>query len=108
MDIWDDREERERKKRRRIMRHAAHAIGGAVGLFFLKFIIPEVAGVSADVVQGQLTLLALWSLFYGLSMAALFAFRQQAVMPVNAFMVWIATPCVIGYAVLQLLGARGG
>lgn len=95
-------EDRFRARLFRTGRTAAFAVGGGIGLWFVGFLFPE-SSERADRLRALVPLLSGWAIVYGLIVLGTLMVRPKAAPALNAFLVWIATPAVLIYAVMKAL-----
>lgn len=93
MPVWGDPEGRKERKFRRVVKSAGYAIGGGVGLMFVKYLFPDFA--DQDRARALFNGLGIWLVVYGLLIGLTIAVKRDWVLRVNGVLVFFVTPVVL-------------
>ncbi len=108
MDLWDDKDEKLKKKRRKCAKNAAYAIGGGFGLFMVKFLIPDLENMDVEKVKELMNILSGWSVIYGIIVVGFLVKKPERALMINGLLVWMVTPVIVIYVVMQMASAMHG
>lgn len=98
------REEKQEKKIKKIMRRSTFAAGIGIGLFFLKFLVIPMLGITDNEAAIKvISLFSLYLIFYGMLLILTFVFKRNLVIKADMVMTWIITPLMLAKLAMDIM-----